>query len=287
MNELEELLGTDILYVIRGTGSERDNYATIATLLEFIASGLNGITFNGPEGANTMSNTSVSIEGSSGEMQLTQQELTFTKDGTTYSATINRNGITITSSGGSVVISSNELTVSKTSGGVTKTITLEPDLSRFKSIKGTTLAPGGSAFVLTIEDILEVLGNLVARGNVTVGASDAKRSLTVHGSVIADKISNAAFNVTANVISDSSDVDFTTIEEGSYIVGDILHVYNTGSSTNKVYIGTDVSDMLRQYILINPGCMISFRCVATKSEQYETHWRWVPFGNHQYFKDNG
>lgn len=276
--ELESLLGSDVLYVIRGTGSDRDHNAKLSTLLEYIASGLNGISFSGPEGANEISNGAMSIEGNSGEMLITQQQLSFTKNGTTYSVVIDRNGITITSGSGSVSISSTLATISKTVGGVTKTITLDPDLVRMKTLKGTTLV-GESTFALTIEDTLEVTGNLISRGAFTVGTSQNKKNATIHGSLIADKVQGASFNITKNLISSDSDVDLTELDPENYVAGDVIFVHNSGTTQNKVFCKVDISDGLRVRCPLNAGCTLAFRCVTVEDQQWEQVWNWSPMSN--------
>lgn len=215
-----------------------------------LADAFNPLVLRGAGGVSTLKNTSVNFAGNSGESSLTQDCLEFTKDGTTYKATLSRDGLAVEyedSLHRKYVMSVDHSKIRKTFTMDGTTVAVELEFDTENSTIGAEQFAVESLFEKNSGSGINVFSkinfNSVANflNNVVVGTNDRKKNITVNGKCSAD-----VFNSKLITIDD----DYAIV--GDYPEGDILYVYNSTSTTKKVYCTAG------QYVELNGGCAMGF-----------------------------
>ena len=273
--ELVESTLTKILYLIHGTGINRDRTLQLSTLRRWILEGVNDAYFD----------------------DLTVDHLIAMVNGT-ISTMIAAGQIVVQSTSSSSTLSQLGLVLDGTQGRETRNCTVDPDglslwggQDRFEVKRTGFKASAGS------DDQTAVLARtgLVLK-NGTQADSD---QLTLSRSGITGKSGGVDFEISKNKVETAqirltSIVDVTTTYDGlsrqeqlsgNPKEGDIVHVHNRSSQGVKVYLNHPAGGGgSSNYVTINAGCCIPFICVRAASAQVYSDWS--PMANMQIYNES-
>lgn len=262
---------TKILYLIHGTGSDRDRTIQLSTLRRYILEGVSDADFN-----NLTVSTKIAMNGSPASTEITKGHVkVFTAS--------------------SVVDLTNEgLSIDGSAGQTTKKTELDDE-----SVKVT----GGS----NNAELTKLGLNVVAGSNNPETASVTSTSVTitdgsnndtitldknglsgnVGGDAIEigkDRVVTAALNITTRT---DTNVDYNGLPKQQPVQGtrgdkegDIVLIHNTDSVGHKVYLNS-VSGGSSNYVSVNAGCTIPFVCVAEANGEFYSEWS--PMANMQIY----
>lgn len=233
LQELLESTLSKFLYLVHGTGSNRDCKMSLETLRDYFAQGgsMNPIVLSATGGGQEVTLT------------LTPSALTFTKVSGNPSVTTTRK---IDFNGNDSFLDAMRL---KTLSGATAI-----DATHFKLVVDTVTEFLENIIVgtsenkknITLNGNLKIVGGKVDSDLVIGGnESDEGRNMTVHGACKADVFNNAG------LLTITGDETLT-----GYEIGDTIYVYNSTSSTKTVVC------MPAYYVEIDKWCALGFIKVA-------------------------
>ena len=265
--ELVESQLTKLLYIIHGTGSDRDRTIQLSTLRKWILEGVSDAAFD-----NLTVSTKIAMNGSPASTDITKGHVNV--------KTATRN----------VEMDASGLSVDGTVGQVVKKTVVEED--------NVTVTGGNNVSALT------KLGLNVTDGNKTLNVSRTSVSITegndsltldknglsgsVGGNAVLignDRVETAQFRVTS-IVDVTTTYDGLSRQEqlsGNPKVGDIVHVHNRSSQGVKVYLNHTTGGGGSTYVTINAGCCIPFICVYAASAQVYSDW--APQANLQIYNE--
>ena len=265
--QLVESQLTKLLYLIHGTGSDRDRTIQLSTLRKWILEGVSDAAFD-----NLTVSTKIAMNGSPASTEITKGHVNV--------KTATRN----------VDMDASGLSVDGTVGQVVKKTVVEED--------NVTVTGGNNVSALT------KLGLNVTDGNKTLNVSRTSVSITegndsltldknglsgsVGGNAVLignDRVETAQFRVTS-IVDVTTTYDGLSRQEqlsGNPKVGDIVHVHNRSSQGVKVYLNHTTGGGGSTYVTINAGCCIPFICVYAASAQVYSDW--APQANLQIYNE--
>lgn len=266
--ELVESTLTKILYLIHGTGSDRDRTIQLSTLGKWILEGVSDAAFD-----NLTVSTKIAMNGDPASTEITKGHVNV------KTATSN---VDLTTSG---------LSVDGTVGQVVKKTVVEED--------NVTVTGGNNVSALTnlglnVTDGYKTLN--VSRTSVSITHGNDSLTLDKNGlsgsvggnSVLIgkDRVETAQFRVTS-IVDVTTTYDGLSRQEqlsGNPKVGDIVHVHNRSSQGVKVYLNHTTGGGGSNYVTINAGCCIPFICVRAASAQVYSDW--APQANLQIYNES-
>ena len=272
--ELVESTLTKILYLIHGTGSNRDRTIQLSTLRRWILEGVNDAYFDDLTVAHliAMVNDTISTMIAAGQVVV---------QSTTSSSTLTQLG----------------LVLDGTQGRVTRNCTVDPD--------GLVLWGGQDIFEVKRTGFKASAGSdnqtaVLRRTGLTLrnGTGDNDDQLTLSRIGITGKSGGGDFEISKNKV-ETAQIRLTSIVEvtttydglsqqeqvsGNPKVGDIVQVWNKGTQGVKVYLNHTTGGGGSTYVTINAGCCIPFICVHAASAQVYSDW--APQANLQIYNES-
>lgn len=272
----EQLVGsqlTKLLYLIHGTGSDRDRTIQLSTLRKWILEGVNDAHFD----------------------DLTVSHL-IAMVNDTISTMIAAGQIVVQSTLSSSTLSQSGLVLDGTQGQVTRNCTVDPD--------GLSLWGGQDIFEVKRTGFKASAGSdnqtavLTRTGLVLKNGTQADSDqLSLSRSGITGKSGGVDFEISKNKV-ETAQIRITSIVEvtttydglsqqeqlsGNPKVGDIVQVWNKGTQGVKVYLNHTTGGGGSTYVTINAGCCIPFICVYAASAQVYSDW--APQANLQIYSE--
>ena len=261
--QLVESQLTKLLYLIHGTGSDRDRTIQLSTLRKWILEGTQNAVFQkidlpGSPASVEITNGHVkaSMTGSSAELGVGGLTVDGTVDQATKTTVVEDDNVTVT--GGNNVSAMTKLGLNITDG--------------YKTLNASRTA-------VTITDT----------GSDAVNVTLDKSGLhgTVDGTEVAinkDRVRTASLTITSitDINTDYNGLPKQQPAQGTRgdVVGDIVLVHNTDSVGHKVYLNS-VKGGSANYVSVNAGCTIPFRCTRAPDAQYTSSWS--PMANMQIY----
>lgn len=272
----EQLVGsqlTKLLYLIHGTGSDRDRTIQLSTLRKWILEGVSDAAFD-----NLTVSTKIAMNGSPASTEITKGH------------------VKVFTASSVVDLTNGGLSIDGSAGQTTKKTELDDE-----SVKVT----GGS----NNAELTKLGLNVVAGSNNPETASVTSTSVTftdgsnndtitldkngLSGSVGGnsvligkDRVETAQFRVTSRVDVTTTYDGLSRQEQqsGNPKEGDIVHVWNKGTQGVKVYLNHTTGGGGSTYVTINAGCCIPFICVHAASAQVYSDW--APQANLQIYNES-
>lgn len=266
--QLVESQLTKLLYLIHGTGSDRDRTIQLSTLRKWILEGVSNAAFD-----NLTVSTKIAMNGDPASTEITKGHV---------------NVKTATST---VDMYTSGLSVDGTVGQVVKKTIVEDD--------NVTVTGGNNVSALTklglnVTDGVKTLN--VSRTSVSITEGNDSLTLdknglsgSVGGNAVLigkDRVETAQFRVTS-IVDVTTTYDGLSRQEqlsGNPKEGDIVHVYNKGTQGVKVYLNHTTGGGGSTYVTINAGCCIPFICVYAASAQVYSDW--APQANLQIYNES-
>lgn len=259
---------TKLLYLIHGTGSDRDRTIQLSTLRKWILEGVSDAAFD-----NLTVSTKIAMNGDPASTEITKGHVNV------KTATSN---VDLTTSG---------LSVDGTVGQVVKKTVVEKD--------NVTVTGGNNVSALTnlglnVTDGYKTLN--VSRTSVSITHGNDSLTLDKNGlsgsvggnSVLIgkDRVETAQFRVTSRVDVTTTYDGLSRQEQqsGNPKEGDIVHVWNKGTQGVKVYLNHTTGGGGSTYVTISAGCCIPFICVGAASQQVYSDW--APQANLQIYNES-
>lgn len=267
--QLVESQLTKLLYLIHGTGSDRDRTIQLSTLRKWILEGVSNADFD-----NLTVSTKIAMNGDPASTEITKGHV---------------NVKTATST---VDMYTSGLSVDGTVGQVVKKTIVEDD--------NVTVTGGNNVSALTklglnVTDGIKTLN--VSRTSVSITEGNDSLTLdknglsgSVGGNAVLigkDRVETAQFRVTSIVDVTTTYYDGLSRQEqlsGNPKVGDIVQVWNKGTKGVKVYLNHTTGGGSSTYVTINAGCCIPFICVYAASAQVYSDW--APQANLQIYNES-
>lgn len=265
---------TKLLYLIHGTGSDRDRTIQLSTLRKWILEGVSDAHFD----------------------DLTVSHL-IAMVNNTISTMIAAGQIVVQSTLSSSTLSQSGLVLDGTQGQVTRNCTVDPD--------GLSLWGGQDIFEVKRTGFKASAGSdnqtaVLARTGLILknGTQADSDQLTLSRSGITGKSGGVDFEISKNKVETAqirvtSIVEVTTTYDGlsqqeqlsgNPKEGDIVHVHNRSSQGVKVYLNHTTGGGGSNYVTINAGCCIPFICVRAASAQ--AYSGWAPQANLQIYNES-
>ena len=273
----EQLVGsqlTKLLYLIHGTGSDRDRTIQLSTLRKWILEGVSDAHFD----------------------DLTVSHL-IAMVNDTISTMIAAGQIVVQSTLSSSTLSHSGLVLDGTQGQVTRNCTVDPD--------GLSLWGGQDIFEVKRTGFKASAGSdnqtaVLSRTRLMLknGTQADSDQLTLSRSGITGKSGGVDFEISKNKV-ETAQIRLTSILEvtttydglsqqeqlnGNPKVGDIVQVRNKGTQGVKVYLNHTTGGGGSTYVTINAGCCIPFICVQAASAQVYSDW--APQANLQIYNES-
>lgn len=272
--QLVESQLTKLLYLIHGTGSDRDRTIQLSTLRKWILEGVNDAYFDDLTVAHliAMANDTISTMIAAGQIVV---------QSTSSSSTLSQLG----------------LVLDGTQGQVTRNCTVDPD--------GLSLWGGQDIFEVKRTGFKASAGSddqtaVLARTGLVLknGTQADSDQLTLSRSGITGKSGGVDFEISKNKV-ETAQIRLTSIVEvtttydglsqqeqvsGNPKVGDIVQVWNKGTQGVKVYLNHTTGGGGSTYVTINAGCCIPFICVQAASAQVYSDW--APQANLQIYNES-
>lgn len=266
--QLVESQLTKLLYLIHGTGSDRDRTIQLSTLRKWILEGVSNAAFD-----NLTVSTKIAMNGDPASTEIAKGHV---------------NVKTATST---VDMYTSGLSVDGTVGQVVKKTIVEDD--------NVTVTGGNNVSALTklglnVTDGIKTLN--VSRTSVSITEGNDSLTLdknglsgSVGGNAVLigkDRVETAQFRVTS-IVDVTTTYDGLSRQEqlsGNPKVGDIVQVWNKGTQGVKVYLNHTTGGGGSTYVTINAGCCIPFICVYAASAQVYSDW--APQANLQIYNES-
>lgn len=267
----------DVLYLVHGTGSDRDRYIKVSEIKK-VVSVLGDVHFSSIEmhkagqgsqtadvdfdGEKLKMSSSTAETTDSGVLEVTRTKLEYTSvpnGGGLNSASVEPSGFTVSFTDSSDNVFKSEVEYDHV---------LTP-LLKSAEIQGT-VATGTNTRKIVVDSTLEVGkansnlgGNLVVNGESTFNRRTSLNRIKLQ----------SWLELNADI--DMSDYDTS---ENPPQLGDIVAGRNAGSSAVKVYIGYD-SQSNKMYVQIGVDCAVMFMCTGTYVMNDQTFHSWTPLCN--------
>ena len=261
--QLVESQLTKMLYLIHGTGSDRDRTIQLSTLRKWILEGTQNAVFQ-----------KIDLPGSPASVEITNGH------------------VKASMTGSSAELGVGGLTVDGTVGQATKTTVVEDDNV---TVTGGNNVSAMTKLGLNITDGYKTLNASRTAVTITDTGSDAvnvtldKSGLhgTVNGTEVAinkDRVRTASLTITSitDINTDYNGLPKQQPAQGTRgdVVGDIVLVHNTDSVGHKVYLNSVIGGSAN-YVSVNAGCTIPFRCTRAPDGQFTSGWS--PMANMQIY----
>lgn len=262
---------TKLLYLIHGTGSDRDRTIQLSTLRKWILEGVSDAAFD-----NLTVSTKIAMNGSPASTEITKGHVKVYTASSVVDLT--NVGLSIDGSAGQTTKKTelDDESVKVTGGSNNAELTkLGLNVVAGSNNPETTSVTSTS---VTITD---------GRNNDTITLNKNGLSGNVGGDAIEigkDRVVTAALNITTRT---DTNVDYNGLPKQQPAQGtrgdkegDIVLIHNTDSVGHKVYLNS-VSGGSSNYVSVNAGCTIPFVCVAEANGSYYSEWS--PMANMQIY----
>lgn len=265
--QLVESQLTKLLYLIHGTGSDRDRTIQLSTLRKWILEGVSDAAFD-----NLTVSTKIAMNGSPASTEITKGH------------------VNVKTATRTVDMDASGLSVDGTVGQVVKKTIVEEDNV---TVTGGNNVSAMTKLGLNITDGTKTLN--VSRTSVSITEGNDSLTLdknglsgSVGGNAVhigKDRVETAQFRVTS-IVDVTTTYDGLSRQEqlsGNPKEGDIVHVHNRSSQGVKVYLNHTTGGGGSTYVTINAGCCIQFICVHAASAQVYSDW--APQANLQIYSE--
>ena len=261
--ELVESQLTKLLYLIHGTGSDRDRTIQLSTLRKWILEGTSDAAFD-----NLAVSTKIAMNGSPASTEITKGH------------------VKVSSATRSVDLETTGLVVDNTIGQAVKKTEIDEENVK---ITGGNNVSGMTKLGLNVTDGTKTLAVTrtsvsITEGNDTLTLDKNGLSGSVGGDSVVigkDRVETAQFRATSYVKTSSS---YTLAHQqqssGNDKEGDIAIVYNNGTSAITVTIAMPSVGSAKT-VSINPGCTLPFLCVG--EAETSNYSEWSPMANVQIY----
>lgn len=267
--QLVESQLTKLLYLIHGTGSNRDRTIQLSTLRKWILEGVSDAAFN-----NLTVSTKIAMNGDPASTEITKGH------------------VKVNTASSSVDLNTTGLTIDGSAWRTTKKTELDDESVK---VTGGNNVSNMDKLGFSVTDGMKTLNASRTAVTITDTGSDAvnvaldKDGLhgTVGGTEVAinkDRVRTASLTITSitDIDTDYNGLPKQQPAQGTRgdIVGDIVLVHNTDSVGHKVYLNS-VSGGSANYVSVNAGCTIQFVCTRAPDAQYTSGWS--PMANMQIY----
>lgn len=261
--QLVESQLTKLLYLIHGTGSDRDRTIQLSTLRKWILEGTSDAAFD-----NLAVSTKIAMNGSPASTEITKGH------------------VKVSSATRSVDLETTGLVVDNTIGQAVKKTEIDEENVK---ITGGNNVSGMTKLGLNVTDGTKTLAVTrtsvsITEGNDTLTLDKNGLSGSVGGASVTignDRVETAQFRATSYVKTSAS---YTLAHQeqpsGNDKEGDIAIVYNNGTSAITVTIAMPSGGSART-VSLNPGCTLPFMCVS--EAETSNYSEWSPMANVQIF----
>lgn len=237
-----------LLYLVHGTGRDRDRTIQLSTLRKWVLEGVNDAAFD-----NLSVATKIDLIGSPA------------------STNISRGSVTTSTATASSVMNSSGLTVDGTIGQATKTTEVAND--------SVTITGGTNVATLEKNNLKFEDSNSTA--TLTKNGLVSTTSGTTF-EITKDRVETAKYRATSFI---ETTTNYTSLPKeqllsGNDKKGDIEYIWNKGTSAIDVNIAEPYASNAKKVVL-NPGCVLGFMCVGEADAQYKSEW--APMANVQIY----
>lgn len=266
--QLVESQLTKLLYLIHGTGSDRDRTIQLSTLRKWILEGVSDAAFD-----NLTVSTKIAMNGDPASTEITKGHVNVKT--ATRTVDMDASGLSVDGTVGQVVkktiVEENNVTVT---GG--------NNVSAMTNL-GLNVTDGTKTLNVSRTSVS------ITEGNDSLTLDKSGLSGNVGGNAVLigkDRVETAQFRVTSRVDVTTTYDGLSRQEQlsGNPKEGDIVHVYNKGTQGVKVYLNHTTGGGGSTYVTINAGCCIPFICVQAASAQVCSDW--APQSNMQIYNES-
>lgn len=232
-SELQESSLQKVLYMLHGTGSDRDRYLRLETLRRWVLENIADASFG-----------RIDLPGSPASVEITNGH------------------VKASMTGSSAELGVSGLTVDGTVGQATKTTVVGKD--------NVTITVGANVATLEKNNLKFEDSNSTA--TLTKNGLVSTTSGTTF-EITKDRVETAKYRATSIIetTTNYTSLPKEQSQSGNDKKGDIEYIWNKGTSAIDVTIALPSGGSAKKVVL-NPGCVLGFMCVSEADAQYKSEW---------------